>query len=461
MLNALSPHSGGIYVDGTSSGTVVEATLYENEWNFGQYVSGTGLGSNPIRLQVQSNGTTRDLDSAAQVARLFVDEANGNFTPEGSAEEVGGELDGSEAIDSSKDEVTERPAMSDIRLPLGIPDSPIWAPDYDMYEQKRAADFYTQPSGGVGQNVFKDRGAIDRSDFAGPTAAIVDPQDNDTAGVDHNSLANQVTVVGVNLTQFVIQLLDNGLGMDDSTLDNIRYSVGPNRVDPNKVVRLSAGGAALALGTDYTYSYDTINKRITLTPVANVWDRDTTYKIELNPDGDGQIRDLQRNILKANQSDGTTTFLVAISGYDYGDAPDGLAPPALYSSGYADGKAHYPTLLASDGARHIVVSGFYLGAGINSEDDAKISAAADLANGVGCWLASGCRMRLAPRFEHERALATLDVLAEQLAELLRLVKDAWVELSVSGDLDMGGQDFVKPSFEAVLLHSTLNTGQLS
>ncbi|MGE5125511.1 MAG: class I adenylate-forming enzyme family protein, partial [Betaproteobacteria bacterium] len=31
-----------------------------------------------------------------------------------------------------------------------------------------------------------------------------------------------------------------------------------------------------------------------------------------------------------------------------------------------------------------------------------------LANGVGCWLASGCRMRLVPRFEHDRAQALFE-----------------------------------------------------
>jgi hypothetical protein len=47
---------------------------------------------------------------------------------------------------------------------------------------------------------------------------------------------------------------------------------------------------------------------------------------------------------------------------DFGDAPDGSLSPA------------YPTLLAKDGARHVILSGFSLGPNIDSETDALISA---------------------------------------------------------------------------------------
>ena len=49
------------------------------------------------------------------------------------------------------------------------------------------------------------------------------------------------------------------------------------------------------------------------------------------------------------------------AGLDFGDAPD---PP-------------YPTLLASDGARHVMVPGFYLGAAVDGEPDGQPSPAAD------------------------------------------------------------------------------------
>lgn len=43
---------------------------------------------------------------------------------------------------------------------------------------------------------------------------------------------------------------------------------------------------------------------------------------------------------------------------------------------------------------------------------------------------------------------------------LRFVKDLWVELVPTGSVNMGGQDIVKPQFEATILHSTLNTAAL-
>lgn len=42
----------------------------------------------------------------------------------------------------------------------------------------------------------------------------------------------------------------------------------------------------------------------------------------------------------------------------------------------------------------------------------------------------------------------------------RMVLDLFVRLKISGDVSMGGADLVKPQFEALVLHSTLNTGTL-
>lgn len=42
----------------------------------------------------------------------------------------------------------------------------------------------------------------------------------------------------------------------------------------------------------------------------------------------------------------------------------------------------------------------------------------------------------------------------------RIVLDTFVRLKVAGDVNMGGGELVKVPFEAVVLHSTLNTGTL-
>ena len=40
------------------------------------------------------------------------------------------------------------------------------------------------PPSGLGSNVFKDRGAIDRADFFAPTAILANPEDNSVNDLD-------------------------------------------------------------------------------------------------------------------------------------------------------------------------------------------------------------------------------------------------------------------------------------
>jgi len=41
-----------------------------------------------------------------------------------------------------------------------------------------------------------------------------------------------------------------------------------------------------------------------------------------------------------------------------------------------------------------------------------------------------------------------------------LVLDAFVDIKLTGDLDYGGSEIIKPTYEAMVLHSTLNTATL-
>ena len=62
--------------------------------------------------------------------------------------------------------------MISVRSPIGIPPSPIVAPSTDLDGQTRVNDPNNQKTPGQGQNAYIDRGAIDRVDFLGPTAAL-------------------------------------------------------------------------------------------------------------------------------------------------------------------------------------------------------------------------------------------------------------------------------------------------
>jgi hypothetical protein len=261
----------GIFVDSTSSTTVVGESAYEN--NAQNLVGDTE--TNPINLPTNKN------------LPLFVNAAGGNFYP----------AEGSPIIDSSINTLPDRPQMVAVDSPLGIPPSPIQAPNYDLLGQLRVDDPLVSSPPGLGSNVFKDRGAIERADFTGPTAALTNPLDNDPAGVDRNPLPNQVLIVGQQLTNFSIQLSDVGVGVDDSTVDISKFVITRN-------------GVTLTPSTDYTLAYDPTNKIVQLVPAQGVWS-DGTYVITLNNSNSANpIKDLAGNGLQPNDSTGVTQFVI-------------------------------------------------------------------------------------------------------------------------------------------------------
>ena len=75
---------------------------------------------------------------------------------------------------------------------MGIPPSPIQAPDVDLLGQLRVDDPNVPSPPGLGSNVFKDRGGLERADFLGPLAVLLNPVDNDSAAHDRNAAVNKV-----------------------------------------------------------------------------------------------------------------------------------------------------------------------------------------------------------------------------------------------------------------------------
>jgi hypothetical protein len=82
----------------------------------------------------------------------------------------------------------------------------------------------------------------------------------------------------------------------------------------------------------------------------------TLRSIQSSQAGDYSVR-----VSNAAGSVTSAAAAIAVRRLDFGDAPDGTLSPA------------YPTLLARDGARHILTTGFSLGATVDSEPDALIS----------------------------------------------------------------------------------------
>jgi hypothetical protein len=228
----------GVAVDGSSrfdsqgrQRTVVATSAY---WNTTTQVSGASQ-SIPIPLS----------------ANPFVNAGARNFYL----------VPGSQAIDSSLNSLQDREEFRVVNASVGIngntltsPDgaSPILAPDRDLYGQLRSDDPAQASFPGLGLNVFKDIGAIDRVDTTQPFAMLVVPLDggpSDTNPTPNVVFLNRQDARG--LTRFEIQLSDNGVGIDKST------------VVPEAFV-LTHNGVPLVEGVDYVFRYLESSNRVVL-----------------------------------------------------------------------------------------------------------------------------------------------------------------------------------------------------
>ena len=184
---------------------------------------------------------------------------------------------GALAIDSSVNSVQDRSALVAVRSPLDISAAAVLESSRDAIGQLRVDDPGVNTHPGMGGNVFKDRGALDRADFNGPTAVMVVPGDNDPQGRDKDARSSYIELTAQVLSSFSIQLQDGlaptdareGTGADDSTV----------RADR---VTLYRDGVKLTQGLDYKFSYDTTNNVIRLTPLAGIWEQDRQYDIVLS-----------------------------------------------------------------------------------------------------------------------------------------------------------------------------------
>jgi hypothetical protein len=325
-----------VAADRSSQSTVLGGNLYQGNFNNLRNVT---VGDFPIQL--------------ANDEPLFVDFENGNFYLE----------DGSRAIDSSVDSLEDRPELALVKEPMGIGLSPILAPNRDGIGQLRVDDPAVEPPEGFGRNVFKDRGALDRADFVGLTAVLIDPGDNDSGGIDRDPTESVVQLTDATLRVFSLQLVDGidqsvrveGTGVDHNT-------VAAAKVTLVQIENQSGVRRTLQEGVDYTFRYDSTNAVIRLTPLAGIWPTMHTYVMELDNSELAGIRDIAGNALRPNRSGGETQFTIQVGGLvDFGDAPDPT----------------YPTLAASSGASHALVDGFFLGGSVDSEVDGQPTAAAD------------------------------------------------------------------------------------
>lgn len=387
LNNIVAGLSVGIAVDSTSTSTVVGGTLYQGN---GTNVLGTTLGSFAI--------------TPAANAPLFVNAAAHNFNL------LKSNASGlpNQAIDSSLNSLQDRQAMITLDSPLGIAVSPMIAPTTDLTGKVRVDDpSVNPPFSGLGSNVYIDRGALDRSDFAGPLAALLNPVDNDSSGNDQDPSQNNVMLVGQTLADFRVQLSDStGSGIDDSTVTAASFA-------------LSRNGAPLVLGVDYTFSYDATNNVAKFTPLVGIWQSNFIYTILVDNTPATGIKDLAGNSLLPTDLTGVTKFTIGLVPVDFGDAP-----------------SPYPTVFADNGARHVLSNGLRLGATATSEPNGQPSADANSDTGDDGVVFNSVFM--------SGTTATLTVTASQAGKL-----DAFIDWNGDGDWnDAGEQIFASQSLVA-------------
>jgi VCBS repeat-containing protein len=192
-------------------------------------------------------------------APLFIDGANGYFYLRSL----------SQAIDSSIASLENRATLEEVKNAVGLPTSPLLAPSFDVNGLRRSDDPAVNSPAGLGQNVFIDRGAIDRVDFVGPIAVLQRPLDNDSFGVDSDPF-NTYVRVNTNNFDFFEVLLDErtGTGTDARTVTAATVVVTEN-------------GRPLFEGVDYIFGFSANSRTIRLTPLAGYWRRESVYEITL------------------------------------------------------------------------------------------------------------------------------------------------------------------------------------
>ncbi|MEO8270287.1 MAG: GEVED domain-containing protein, partial [Aureliella sp.] len=267
LNNVIANAVTAIDVDASSASTTIGGVTYQRT-----VVGGTVFYRNTSNVAGSATLGQFPL-TVPDGTRLFVDPGTGNLYPSVQ----------SPLIDSSIDSLQDRTSLLAVKQPLGIAASPILAPQYDINGQLRSDDPSVESPGGLGENVFKDRGASDRADFVGPSLVLLNPVDNDFAGRDGNPATGIVELTGGILNYFDIHIVDGiepsdpalGAGVDPATVSASSVILyGPKIVGG---VRLQ--NQPLIQGTDYVFGFDATNGIIRLTPLAGIWEPESVYTI--------------------------------------------------------------------------------------------------------------------------------------------------------------------------------------
>lgn len=286
LLNNIIANTDTAIQTSTNSTAVIAAELYSNNKQNRTII-------NPTTSEVVAGDIGNQSFVQPNGQQIFVNPTAGNFYLR-----PGTQGSPNLAIDSAVDSLGERSDLAALKTSLGMLPSSIVSPTTDINSQSRIDDPSVTTPPGVGNNSFKDRGAIERADFNGPYAFLVTPQDN-SAGDANPALGAVTLTAGFGLTKFEVGLADiAGTGIDQQSIDT-------------SDVTLTLNGAILTQGKDYTFNYDLTRNVIVLTS-AGAQFRAGTYLITLNNTVNG-IVDKAGNPVLPNTSDNKTVFTVVLN----------------------------------------------------------------------------------------------------------------------------------------------------
>ena len=274
-VETFTPGGIGINIVGNAAPTLLNNVLANSDQAIQVDDTNTGvvLGANTFYRNVANVPANVDLGEFPQVLSdsevIFVGPAELIFAPAA----------GASIIDSSIDSLEDRASLTTVRNPLGIPPSPILAPRLDVNGQLRVDDPNVETPSGLGERVFKDRGASDRGDLDGPRVVLLSPL---APGIGNN--AGVATVFGDAPSFFDIQLIDGlppadfvpGTGIDDRTVNNGSILVLKDNLP-------------LVEGIDYRIGYNASTNIIRITPIAGVFEQDSVYVIRMIDSSDAIV----------------------------------------------------------------------------------------------------------------------------------------------------------------------------
>jgi hypothetical protein len=274
-VDAFDPGGIGVNIVGNAAPTLLNNVISNTE---------SGVVVDPTNASLVLGGNsyyrnTEDVPAGVTLGQFSQVVSPSEVVFVGAADLVFAPAAGASIIDSSIDSLEDRSSLTTVRNPLGIPPSPIQAPRLDVNGQLRVDDPNVEPPGGLGEDVFKDRGASDRGDLAGPRAVLLSPR---APGIGIG--AGVVNVLGTAPAFFEVQLVDGlapadvtpGTGVDDRSIDS-------------GALLLIKDNVALVEGIDYRFGYNPSTNIIRLTPIAGVWEQDSTYVIRMVDSSDAVV----------------------------------------------------------------------------------------------------------------------------------------------------------------------------